>query len=397
METSDSVDLHSSLSRQASTEVVSTEKETPVQSLTITNQVEVGVFSEGINCCKWSRNGKQFAAGGGEGMLTVYNFDGDSHESSLYASFSCGNEILSLDWGYPTTESNRDLIVYGTQEGGLGVMNATANTALFETTLPGVLAVVSVAFSPLMTSYCAATLGGSTPLSFWDLATNKMVVDGAALGAGVRVNCLEYLSSGAGLYCGCADGHIRLFDVRSNRVVSNEQVSTGQISGMRVLVTPEEGAVMFCCSTDGVVREFDCRSMSKISLKCNVESPSRNCICEYPLRKSVTTTAVPRADINYSPALRLLAVAANHQEGLAIFNRGQSAQIYSDAVVNHLSYSVDLNVDQSTIIAGTTDCALEMLRFTTLWIVCSRKQRKWGAEERCEGSIGRKCRCLAVW
>ena len=273
VETSDSVDLHSSLSRQASTEVVSTEKETPVQSLTITNQVEVGVFSEGINCCKWSRNGKQFAAGGGEGMLTVYNFDGDSHESSLYASFSCGNEILSLDWGYPTTESNRDLIVYGTQEGGLGVMNATANTALFETTLPGVLAVVSVAFSPLMTSYCAATLGGSTPLSFWDLATNKMVVDGAALGAGVRVNCLEYLSSGAGLYCGCADGHIRLFDVRSNRVVSNEQVSTGQISGMRVLVTPEEGAVMFCCSTDGVVREFDCRSMSKISLKCKCGKP----------------------------------------------------------------------------------------------------------------------------
>ena len=59
--------------------------------------------------------------------------------------------------------------------------------------------------------------------------------------------------------------------------------------------------------------------------------------------------------------------------------------------------SVDLNVDQSTIIAGTTDCALEMLRFTTLWIVCSRKQRKRGEGNDCEGSIGRKCRCLAAW
>lgn len=111
----------------------------------------------------------------------------------------------------------------------------------------------------------------------------------------------------------------------------------------------------------------------------------------------MTTTAVPRADINYSPALRLLAVAANHQEGLAIFNRGQSAQIYSDTVVNHLSYSVDLNVDQSTIIAGTTDCALEMLRFTTLWIVCSRKQRNWGEGERCEDSrVGQRYKFLAA-
>ena len=92
-----------------------------------------------------------------------------------------------------------------------------------------------------------------------------MVLEGNILGQGVRVNCLEYLPTGAGLYCGCTDGHIRLFDVRSNRLASNEQVTSEQISGMKLLSTPEEGVVMFCCSTDGVVREFDCRNMSKIS------------------------------------------------------------------------------------------------------------------------------------
>lgn len=223
------------------------------------------MFSEGINCCKWSRTGKQFAAGGGEGMLTVYTFDADTHESSLYASFTCGNEILSVDWGYSNVEQNGNLVVYGTQEGGLGLVNAMANTVLRESTLPGVQSVVAVAFSPLMNTYCSALQGGSTPLAFWDLPSSKMVLEGNILGQGVRVNCLEYLPTGAGLYCGCTDGHIRLFDVRSNRLASNEQVTSEQISGMKLLSTPEEGVVMFCCSTDGVVREFDCRNMSKIS------------------------------------------------------------------------------------------------------------------------------------
>ena len=111
----------------------------------------------------------------------------------------------------------------------------------------------------------------------------------------------------------------------------------------------------------------------------------------------MTTTAVPRADINYSPASRLLAVAANHQEGLAIFNRGQSAQIYGDTVLNHLSYSVDLNVDQSTIIAGTTECALEMLQFTTLWIVCCRKQNNEEGQKDCADWKVRRYRFLVLW
>ena len=88
-------------------------------------------------------------------MLTVYTFDADTHESSLYASFTCGNEILSVDWGYSNVEQNGNLVVYGTQEGGLGLVNAMANTVLRESTLPGVQSVVAVAFSPLMNTYCS--------------------------------------------------------------------------------------------------------------------------------------------------------------------------------------------------------------------------------------------------
>lgn len=91
------------------------------------------------------------------------------------------------------------------------------------------------------------------------------------------------------------------------------------------------------------------------------------------MRKSVTTTAIPRSDIVYSPSTRLLGVAANHIEGLSLFSRGETTQIVADGI-GHLSYNLDICPTQSTIIAGTTDCTLEMLSFSTLSLVLSNKQ-----------------------
>ena len=79
---------------------------------------------------------------------------------------------------------------------------------------------------------------------------------------------------GSGLYCGCADGCVRLFDVRSGKIASEDRVSNDAISGLRVSVsTPANGsATLFCCSTDGLLREYDLRNMMTISffLACMV-------------------------------------------------------------------------------------------------------------------------------
>ena len=61
-------------SRQLSQDVAEDSEDTRVE-LTVTKSDEVGVFSESVNRCQWSRNGLHFAAGGGEGVLSVYNFD----------------------------------------------------------------------------------------------------------------------------------------------------------------------------------------------------------------------------------------------------------------------------------------------------------------------------------
>ena len=99
-------------------------------------------------------------------------------------------------------------------------------------------------------------------------------------------------------------------------------------------------------------------------------------ICQYPLRQSVSTTVIPHADIVYAPSTRLLAVAANHLQGLTIFNRGRSSPILGDTTLNHLSYCVDLHPNQPTIIAGTTDCTLELLDFAVVWCVYSTEYLK---------------------
>ena len=67
---------------------------------------------------------------------------------------------MCLDWGYEK-EANSDyqnLIVYGTQEGGVGVLNTIRNKAYRETILDGVSSVISVHFSPLMNSYCSSVI-----------------------------------------------------------------------------------------------------------------------------------------------------------------------------------------------------------------------------------------------
>ena len=117
-------------------------------------------------------------------MLMVYNYDSDEHKSELFSSYSCGNEILTLDWSHSENAPNSGLVVYGTQEGTLGVFNSLSNTLLHETTVEGVSAVVDVAFSPVMTSYCSALASGPSPLRFWDLASGAMALDGAGVGAG---------------------------------------------------------------------------------------------------------------------------------------------------------------------------------------------------------------------
>lgn len=198
----------------------------------------------------------------------VYNYDSDEHKTTLSSSYSCGNEILTLDWSYSENAPNSGLVVYGTQGGSLSVFNSLSNTLLHEATLPGISAVVDVAFSPLMTSYCSALAGGASPLRFWDLASGSMVLDGAGVGAGVHVNCVQYVPNGAGLFCGCGDGHVRLFDIRGGKSVSNEKVCEGEVSGLKLAANvPAAGsATLFACGTDGIVREFDYRNLSKISL-----------------------------------------------------------------------------------------------------------------------------------
>ena len=65
------------------------------------------MFSESVNRCQWSRNGLHFAAGGGEGVLSVYNFDPEAVKAELFASYSCGNDILALDWSYAAGAASR--------------------------------------------------------------------------------------------------------------------------------------------------------------------------------------------------------------------------------------------------------------------------------------------------
>lgn len=201
-------------------------------------------------------------------MLMMYNYDHDSQKSELFSSYSCGNDVLTLDWSYAESGPNANLIVYGTTEGTLGVFNSMSNTLLHETSVEGVSSVVDVAFSPLMTSYCSTLAGNVTSLQFWDLATGKMLLEGTALSREVRVNCVHYIPNGAGLFCGCDDGHVRLFDIRSGKSVSDEKICEGELSGLKLAVNvPAAGtATLFTCSTDGVVREFDYRNLSKISL-----------------------------------------------------------------------------------------------------------------------------------
>ena len=344
---------HGPMSRQASAEFSPKDSDVTAQAISVTNHCEVGVFSEGIDCCKWSRDGKRFAAGGGEGMLMVYNYDPDEHKSELFSSYSCGNEILTLDWSHSENAPNSGLVVYGTQEGTLGVFNSLSNTLLHETTVEGVSAVVDVAFSPVMTSYCSALASGPSPLRFWDLASGAMALDGAGVGAGVRVNCVQYIPNGAGLFCGCGDGHVRLFDIRGGKSVSDEKVCDGEVSGLKLAVSvPAAGsATLFACGTDGIVREFDYRNLSKA-------------VCEYALRKVVTTTAIPKSTIAFSSS-HLLAVAANHLDGVSLFTQGQS-KAFSDGLLDRLSGCLDLCPGENVIVAGTTDCSLELVSFGVL-------------------------------
>ena len=63
-------------------------------------------------------------------------------------------------------------------------------------TVESASAVVDVAFAPSMISFAAATLNAPTPLSLWDLATGKTLLDTATMGV-MRINCLEYLPAGS--------------------------------------------------------------------------------------------------------------------------------------------------------------------------------------------------------
>lgn len=131
------------------------------------------MFSESVNRCQWSRNGLHFAAGGGEGVLSVYNFDPEAVKAELFASYSCGNDILALDWSYAAGAASSELLLYGMQGGGLGIFNMATSDILREMTVESASAVVDVAFAPSMISFAAATLNAPTPLSLWDLATGQ--------------------------------------------------------------------------------------------------------------------------------------------------------------------------------------------------------------------------------
>lgn len=219
--------------------------------------------------CKWSRDGHRFAAGGGEGILSVYNYDSETQKSELFSSYTCGSELLCIDWGYAreNSVSNGNLILYGTQEGGLGILNAASNNALRESIVDGVSSVIAVNFSPVMNAYCSSVLSKDTSLIFWDFLTNDRVLEFSLGNPAIHVNCMEYIPTGNGVFCGCSDGHVRLFDVRSNKVVSDETVSSEAISGLKLLVNSqaEGSASLMTCSVDGVLREHDFRNLSSIS------------------------------------------------------------------------------------------------------------------------------------
>ena len=194
-------------------------------------------------------------------MLMMYNYDHDSQKSELFSSYSCGNDVLTLDWSYAESGPNANLIVYGTTEGTLGVFNSMSNTLLHETSVEGVSSVVDVAFSPLMTSYCSTLAGNVTSLQFWDLATGKMLLEGTALSREVRVNCVHYIPNGAGLFCGCHDGHVRLFDIRSGKSVSDEKICEGELSGLKLAVNvPAAGTATLFTSSKGSKDKVDIKS-----------------------------------------------------------------------------------------------------------------------------------------
>ena len=277
---SDTADSYQYFSRQASFEHSPKEDSIHIQSLSVSHNEEVGIFSESINCikvlswflvigCKWSKDGHRFAAGGGERILSVYNYDAETQKSELFSSYTCNSELLCLDWGYEK-EANSDyqnLIVYGTQEGGVGVLNTIRNKAYRETILDGVSSVISVHFSPLMNSYCSSVISKNSSLLVWDLATHNCLLDTVIGSTSSHVNCVEYIPTGNGVFCGCSDGHVRLFDIRSGRVVADELIASEPISGLKlVLNTPSDGsASLFTCSVDGLLREHDFRNLSNIS------------------------------------------------------------------------------------------------------------------------------------
>ncbi len=94
-------------------------------------------------------------------------------------------------------------------------------------------------------------------------------------------------------------------------------------------------------------------------------------LMQYTLRKPVTTSAVPHADISYSESTKILAVAANHLEGISVFRRGQAKQLCDD-VVKRLSYCIDISPSSNTLISGSVDYTLEMLSFALASCVCNK-------------------------
>ena len=222
--------------------------------------------------CKWSRDGKHFVAAGGEGMLSIYNFDSDLVAATLFTSYSCSNEIVALDWSYPMSSNPSELILYGLQGGNLGLFNTRSSDTLTELTLSAT-SFADVKFSPQMNGYCAATVGATTPLTFWDMTTHKVALEAAGLGSNTRVNCVQYLPNGFGTFCGCMDGRVRLFDIRSGRIATEEVVSREAISGLQLVKNPveETSMLLLAASTDGIVREYDFRNMATISFD-NIES-----------------------------------------------------------------------------------------------------------------------------
>lgn len=92
--------------------------------------------------------------------------------------------------------------------------------------------------------------------------------------------------------------------------------------------------------------------------------PSPYALHQYKLRKPISTTAIPHADIVYSPKTQMLAVAANHLEGLSIFNYRATNPLYDGEEIKHLSYCVDLCPTENAFVAGSTGCTLEMLSFS---------------------------------